>query len=100
MKSKTPICDFVAKYNEQNYARFHMPGHKGKNVIGCEHLDITEISGADSLYEAKGIIAESERNAAELFGTQKTLYSTEGSSQCIRAMLYLAANYEIGRAHV
>lgn len=97
MKSKTPICDFVAKYNEQNYARFHMPGHKGKNVIGCEHLDITEISGADSLYEAKGIIAESERNAAELFGTQKTLYSTEGSSQCIRAMLYLAANYALSK---
>lgn len=68
-----------------------MPGHKGKSILGCEQLDITEIVGADSLYEAKGIIAESERNATELFGTQKTLYSTEGSSQCIRAMLYLSA---------
>ena len=91
MKTKTPICDFVKKYTEQKYARFHMPGHKGKTVIGCEQLDITEINGADSLYEAKGIIAESERNATELFGSQKTLYSTEGSSQCIRAMLYLIA---------
>lgn len=66
-----------------------MPGHKGKPIIGAEHLDITEIAGADSLYEASGIIAESEKNASELFGCP-TYYSTEGSSQCIRAMLYLA----------
>lgn len=93
MKTKTPISDFVTKYAEQKYARFHMPGHKGKPVLGCEQTDITEINGADSLYEAKGIIAESERNATELFGTQRTFYSTEGSSLCIRAMLYLIANY-------
>ena len=29
-------------------------------------------------------------NAAALFGARRTCYSTEGSSQCIRAMLYLA----------
>lgn len=69
--------------------RLHMPGHKGRAFIGAEHLDITEIAGADSLYEASGIIAESEKNASELFGCP-TYYSTEGSSQCIRAMLYLA----------
>jgi arginine/lysine/ornithine decarboxylase len=51
-------------------------------------MDLTEIAGADSLYEADGIIAESEANASRLFGCP-TFYSTEGSSQCIRAMLYL-----------
>ena len=39
---------------------------------------------------AEGIIRESEANAAALFGTKKTVYSAEGSSLCIRAMLYLA----------
>lgn len=67
-----------------------MPGHKGKSFLGSEKLDITEIAGADSLYGADGIILKSEKNAAKLFGTRKTLYSTEGSSQCIRAMLFLA----------
>ena len=42
------------------------------------------------LYEADGIIRQSEENAEHLFGSAKTLYSTEGSSQSIRAMLYLA----------
>lgn len=86
----TPIYDFVQSYCKKNPARFHMPGHKGKSFLGCEPLDITEISGADSLYEASGIIAESEKNATNLFGSAQTYYSTEGSSHCIRAMLYLA----------
>ena len=65
-----------------------MPGHKGIGGV-CERHDLTEISGADSLYEANGIIRESEENASELFGSY-TLYSTEGSSLAIRAMLYLS----------
>lgn len=85
----TPICDFVAQYVQSDSLRVHMPGHKGRAVLGVEHLDITEIDGADSLYEAQGIIHQSERNAGSLFGC-RTFYSTEGSSQCIRAMLYLA----------
>ena len=87
---KTPILDFLRAYGESDTARFHMPGHKGHGPLGCEGWDITEIAGADSLYEADGIIAQSEANAAALFGSGRTLYSTEGSSQCIRAMLYLA----------
>ncbi|WP_298017684.1 amino acid decarboxylase [uncultured Dysosmobacter sp.] len=86
----TPIADFVRSYAASGTARLHMPGHKGRPFLGCEPLDITEIAGADALYEASGIIAESQRNAAALFGSGRTLYSTEGSSQCIRAMLYLA----------
>lgn len=89
MKTQKPICDFVKNYAEQNYTRLHMPGHKGHSFVGCEKYDITEIVGADSLFEADGIIAESEKNASELFGTGATLYSAEGSSLCIRAMLYL-----------
>lgn len=86
----TPIADFVRNYDEQDMTRLHMPGHKGQAFVGCEAYDITEVAGADSLYEANGIIAESEANATSLFGTARTVYSTEGSSQCIRAMLYLA----------
>jgi arginine/lysine/ornithine decarboxylase len=86
----TPIVDFVKNYIEDaNTLRLHMPGHKGCELLGFESYDITEIPGADSLYEASGIIAQSESHASELFGA-RTFYSTEGSSLCIRAMLYLA----------
>lgn len=86
---QTPIYDFVNQYIKSEPLRLHMPGHKGNRIFGIEPYDITEIDGADSLYEATGIIAESEKNAGELFGAD-TFYSTEGSSLAIRAMLYLA----------
>lgn len=88
----TPICDFVKNYIRTSPSRYHMPGHKGTNYLGYEEYDITEIDGADSLYEAEGIIKQSEKNASLLFGCD-TYYSTEGSSHCIRAMLYLAKLY-------
>ena len=89
----TPIFDFVQGCAAGGALRLHMPGHKGRPVLGPEALDITEIPGADVLYHASGVIAESERNAAALFGSARTLYSAEGSSLCIRAMLYLALQY-------
>ena len=69
-----------------------MPGHKGRGRLGVEQYDITEVSGADSLYEAAGIIRQSEENASELFGCP-TFYSAEGSSLAIRAMVYLAMQH-------
>ena len=93
----TPICDFVRAYARKDPIRFHMPGHKGKTGAqipewkGILPLDITEIEGADVLYDARGCIRESEENASRLFGSAGTVYSAEGSSLCIRAMLYLAA---------
>lgn len=91
----TPIIDFLKKYAEKNTARLHMPGHKGNACGGILDsvlpYDITEIDGADSLFEADGIIRESERNASELFGTAKTLFSAGGSTLGIQTMLALAA---------
>lgn len=85
----TPVFDFVSEYKNKNAIRLHMPGHKGKDHLGCEAYDITEINGADSLFEADGIIKESEKNAGTLF-CARTFYSCEGSSLSIRAMLFLA----------
>ncbi len=90
---ETPIYTFLQNYAAKAPLRMHMPGHKGgAPVLELAYMyayDLTEISGADSLFEAEGIIAESERNAARLFGTEETAYSCGGSTLCIQAMLYL-----------
>ncbi|MBO5559407.1 aminotransferase class I/II-fold pyridoxal phosphate-dependent enzyme [Ruminococcus sp.] len=85
-----PIYEFAKTYSQSGISRFHMPGHKGRHFHGMEALDLTEIRGADYLFEASGVIAESEAQTAKLFGAQKTLYSTEGSSLCIKTMLAIA----------
>lgn len=84
----TPVYDFVKNYCESKKTRFHMPGHKGANVLlECEAMDITEIEGADVLSHAEGIIKKSQLNASALFKSGETFYSTEGSSHCIKTML-------------
>ena len=85
----TPIYDFVSSYARFSPSRFHVPGHKGVALLGPEPLDLTEVGGADDLYAPEGIIAESQRTAAGLFGTAATFYSAEGSSLCVRAMVKL-----------
>ena len=83
----TPIADFLERYADSESIRLHMPGHKGRGAL--ELTDITEVFGADSLFDADGIISESEGYASELFGAY-SFYSAEGSSLSIRAMLHLA----------
>ncbi len=81
----TPICNFLEKYTNENKLRLHMPGHNGE----FPH-DITEIYGADSLYESDrtgGIIGTSENLAASVFGAKKTCYSCGGSTLAIQAGL-------------
>ena len=97
----TPIHDFLVKNGEKHTIRCYMPGHKGTE----NPLDITEIDGADSLYDTdenggKGIIAQSEKNASRLFGSKRTLYSCSGSTLAIQTMLTLAKLRGNGKDHV
>lgn len=88
---KTPVYDYLLSYAESGTLRMHMPGHKGRktdNILSeIYKLDITEITDAGNLFEDTGIIAESEKNASELFGTKATFYSVQGSTLCIQTML-------------
>lgn len=90
----TPIHDFLTIYSSRNSVRCHMPG--GKSTP----FDITEIEGADSLFECEGIIKESEKIAASLFGAAKTLYSCDGSTLAIQTMLALAKASNPSKNHV
>lgn len=89
----TPIYDFLKKYSQSGTLRCHMPAHKGESPIpelsDMYALDITEISGADSLFEADGIILQSEKNMSQLYNTAGTVYSAGGSTLCIQTMLYI-----------
>ena len=88
---ETPVVEFVENYRKEHYVRLHVPGHKGSG----NPLDITEIKGADVLYHDDGILMDSQRNASLIFGTAETVYSAEGSSLGIRAMLALMKMYRL-----
>lgn len=90
---ESPLRQYLEKLHNSHRARFHMPGHKGRGTLSpfdaaCPY-DITEIAGADSLFEASGILAQGEEATARLYGSKATLWSAGGSTLCIQAMLAL-----------
>lgn len=89
----TPVYDYLKSYSDSDMLRMHMPGHKGKGsgsvLSDILKLDITEITDAGNLFEDSGIISESEKNASDIFRTAATMYSVQGSTLCIQAMLAL-----------
>lgn len=62
---------------------FHMPGHKRMpgegRLSGAVSIDITEIIGYDNLHDPKGIIADAQQYASELYGAE-TYYLVNGST--------------------
>ena len=90
---ETPLRQYLEKLHNSRRARFHMPGHKGRGALppfdAAYPYDITEIAGADSLFEASGILAQSEEVTARLYGSKAALWSAGGSTLCIQAMLTL-----------
>ncbi|MBR7034104.1 MAG: ornithine decarboxylase [Clostridia bacterium] len=85
------IAGLLAEYAKSDVLPMHMPGHK-RNMLGADYLsvpaasvDITEIDGFDDLGDPRGIIAESERLAASLWGSDVVLYSVNGSTSCVLA---------------
>ncbi len=82
----------VEAFKQKALAPFHMPGHKGRPPYEAGDLffsDITEVAGADSLYQADGAIALLEQEYARLYGSAASLLSAGGSTLCIQTMLAL-----------
>lgn len=77
-----------------------MPGHKRNTKLIKRYglwdecltpydIDITEIDNFDNLHNPKGIIKEAERLAARLYGARESIYSVNGSTGAIIAVLGL-----------
>ncbi|MGI5897268.1 MAG: hypothetical protein ACOX6U_10000 [Oscillospiraceae bacterium] len=80
------LTEFLKQNEATGPARFYMPGHKGRYPLNGSY-DITEITGADSLYHADGVLRETERRFERLYGARTTVLSAGGTTLCIQGML-------------
>lgn len=91
------LSELLEKYNKENFARFHMPGHKSFFNFGINNInninlgyDITELDCTDDLYCSNGAIKYSENLISDIYDSGFSVFSTGGNTLCIQAMLYLA----------
>ena len=84
----------LKEYVNKGYSSFHTPGHKCADFFPDDllSLDLTELPETDALYEADGIILETEKKLAHLFSAKYSLISAGGCSLAIQAMLKLASD--------
>lgn len=84
------ITTFLTEHADRNPVSFHMPGHKGSRIYRengygdfldkIMDCDITEIPGADNLFQTEGIIAETMKKYERLYGVKKSYLLVNGSS--------------------
>lgn len=84
------ITNFLFAHAARKPASFHMPGHKGtkfykkhgygKFMKNIADLDITEIPGADNLFQTEGIIEQTQEKYADLYGVEKSYLLINGTS--------------------
>ena len=82
--------NFLLKHAGKKPVSFHMPGHKGSDLykrFGHEKFlqdfldyDITEIEGADNLFQREGILAELAEKYRRLYGVQASIPLINGTS--------------------
>ena len=88
--NKKSIAGFLKEHAALEPVSFHMPGHKGSRIYRkygygefIENLvdsDITEIPGADNLFQAEGIIEAAAEKYRKLYGARKSYLLINGTS--------------------
>lgn len=72
------------KYLKDNFAPFHMPGHKRNIDILQKNLpyerDITEIENFDNLNDPKSIFLDLQEKIAKIYKVKKAIISVNGST--------------------
>ena len=87
---KQTLTQFLLNHKERHPVSFHMPGHKGSRIYR-EHgygafldsimdCDITEIPGADNLFQTEGVLKETMDRYKAMYGTKESYLLVNGSS--------------------
>ena len=88
-EDKKGIVDFLRQHMEKKTVAFHMPGHKGAAfyeefgyggfLAALADADITEIPGADNLFQAEDVILATMKKYERLYGAKKSYLLVNGT---------------------
>ena len=91
------VLEFLMEHAARKPVSFHMPGHKGsalyrrfgygaflERFMDC---DITEIPGADNLFQTEGVLKETQERYAKLYDAERSYLLINGTSGGILASI-------------
>jgi len=94
------LTDFLIQHADKDPVSFHMPGHKGaalykelgyseflQKIMDC---DVTEIPGADNLFQAEGVLKAVMDRYTGLYGVRRSYVLINGTSCGIIASILAA----------
>ncbi len=81
------LFSILEEYAKKDFARFHVPGHKGRLGKDFYKYDVTELPFTDDLNCPSGVLRQAERFASEIYKSRYTLFSVNGSSGAIMAAI-------------
>ena len=87
----------LKNHSQQQYYPFHMPGHKAGRLGAFTEIlsqDITEITGFDNLHKPEGILLQSQKRCAKLFGAEESFFLVNGSTSGILSAILSVCNTE------
>ncbi|UWG97668.1 amino acid decarboxylase [Dehalobacter sp. DCM] len=77
-------------YLGKGMCSFHTPGHKGRKDLFSPDFfpdyDLTELPGLDMLHNPQGVIAEAQRRAAAVYGSDEAYFLVNGGTVGNQAM--------------
>ena len=89
--------DFLLQHAAKHPVSFHMPGHKGSAIFrrygyddvleNFVDMDVTEIPGADNLFQTEGIIKDVQDRYAALYDVKHSYLQINGTSGGIIASI-------------
>lgn len=102
MKKEIGIEQFLVKHADGKPVSFHMPGHKGPEIYRkygygefldrMTEFDITEIPGADNLFQAEGIILDTMKKYKKLYEVRKSYLLVNGTSGGLISAIFSTVN--------
>lgn len=91
-----PLVEAMIKYLQDEVYPFHTPGHKGGNGLSRDMLyllrhagetDVSLMDELDDLHNPTGVIAEAQKLAAKLYGSDACFWCVNGTTLAIQAMV-------------
>ena len=91
------VLSFLESYRDKESISFHMPGHKNGKIfkrlgyaqeeILNSQYDITELEGADNLFEPEGVIRKTMDKFKKIYESRESFLLVNGSSAGLIASL-------------